>query len=60
MEERKEKSRVLGKFIRDIRNQPLALEEFDEILWTAIVDRVMVFPDGRLRFCFKNGFEVDG
>mgnify|MGYP002345218207 CR=1 FL=1 len=53
-EMRKEKGRVLGKFNHDIRNQPLVLEEFDEKLWTAIVDHVNVFQDGQMRFWFKD------
>lgn len=59
-EMRRDKGRVLGQFVRDIRNQPLILDEFDEKLWTAIVDRVKVFADGRLQFFFKGGSEVDG
>ncbi len=57
-EKLKEKSRVLGKFIRDIQNQPLVLEEFDEMLWTAIVDHVTVLVDRQLRFFFKDGSDI--
>jgi len=50
---------VSPKFMQDIRNQPIVLEEFDEKFWTAVVNRVTVFPDGRLKFCFKGGSEVE-
>jgi hypothetical protein len=57
-ERRIEKRRVLDKFIRDIEVQSPVVDNFDEKLWTVVVDHVTVFPDGQMRFCFKDGSEV--
>ena len=35
------------------------LTEFDESAWLAVIEAVLVKPDGRLVFRFANGMEVD-
>lgn len=32
--------------------------DFDEELWTALLDHVTIFTKDDIRFTFKNGFEV--
>ena len=56
--ERLGKSKIIEGFIRDIENRPLAIAEFDEKLWLAVIDRVAVDRDGIMTFRFKNGSEV--
>ena len=52
---RREKEKILNNFIRDIETRPLVLEEFDEKLWTAVIDKVTVRSDRKLLFGFKDG-----
>ena len=56
---RGEQYKTIDSFIRDIETRPLIIEEFDEKLWTAIVDKVTVLPDSRLVFCFKDGTTIE-
>lgn len=56
--ERIAKSKTLDIFIRDIEKRPLALTEWDESLWLAVVDRVTVATNGTMTFTFRNGAEV--
>lgn len=35
------------------------LTEFDESTWLAVIDTVLVKPDGKLVFRFANGMEVE-
>lgn len=56
--ERLGKSKILEGFIRDIESRPLALDEFDDRLWLAIIDRVAVGRDGTMTFLFRNGTEI--
>ena len=56
---RREKHKILESFIRDIKTRPLLIEEFDEKLWSAVIDKVMVLVDGRLEFCFKDCTRVE-
>ena len=57
--ERLGKAKILEGFIRDIQNRPLAVTEFDEKLWLAVIDQVKVGRDGAMTFLFKNGSKVE-
>ncbi|SCZ80355.1 recombinase zinc beta ribbon domain-containing protein [Acidaminobacter hydrogenoformans] len=58
--ERQSRSHTLKGFIRDLEGCDGVLDEFDERLWTLILEKVVVKQDGELRFCFKDGTEVEG
>lgn len=57
--ERLGKGKTLEGFIRDIQSRELAITEFDEKLWQAVIDQVKVGGDGLLTFRFKNSAEVE-
>lgn len=57
-QERVAKGKMLDRFIRDIENRPLAIDTFDEKLWTAVIDRAVVATDGTITFRFKDGSEI--
>ena len=52
------KAKIIEGFIRDIANRPLALTEFDDKLWLAVIDTATVGRDGRVTFRFRNGTEI--
>lgn len=56
--ERLGKGKIIESFIKDIDSRPLAIAEFDEKLWLAVIDQVTVNQDGAMTFRFKNGSEV--
>lgn len=56
--ERLGKSTIIEGFIKDIESRPLAIAEFDEKLWLAVIDQVTVDQDSIMTFRFKNGSEV--
>lgn len=56
--ERLGKSKIIEGFIRDIENRPLAITQFDDKLWLAVIDTVTVGRDGTMVFRFRNGTEV--
>ncbi len=56
--ERTAKSKTIGRFIRSIRGTAELITEFDEVLWVAIVDNVMIKSDCGMVFQFKNGSEI--
>jgi len=57
--ERLGKDKILEGFIREIQKRELAITEFDERLWLAVIDQVKVSRDGSITFKFKNGAEVE-
>lgn len=58
-ERKHDQDRELRLFIEALKKQPLVLEEWDERLWIAILDRATVFRDGRIVFKFKSGREIE-
>jgi DNA invertase Pin-like site-specific DNA recombinase len=56
--ERLAKSKVLEVFIRDIKKREQVITDWDESLWAATVESVMVGVDGGLTYKFKNGTEI--
>lgn len=58
-EHKYDQDRELRLFIEALKKQPLVLEEWDERLWIAILDRATVFQDGKIGFKFKCGREIE-
>jgi hypothetical protein len=56
--ERLGKAKIIEGFIRDIESRPLAITEFDEKLWLAVIDAATVGRDGMVVFRLRNGSEV--
>lgn len=57
--ERKAKRESIGSFIRTLEQSDMLLTEFDEGLWNATVDMVIVHSENKISFTFKDGMEVD-
>ena len=45
-------------FIRALEKQGALAEEFDEGLWSSLVQEVVVKSKDDIRFIFKNGFKI--
>lgn len=58
-EHKNDQDRELRLFIEALKKQPLVLEEWDERLWIAILDRATAFQDGKIGFKFKCGREIE-
>lgn len=57
-EERRNKLDVLGPFVKKLRQQEGLISEFDERLWYTLVNEVVVYSEGDIRFTFKDGTEI--
>ncbi len=56
--ERLGKAKIIDGFIKDIENRPLAITEFDDKLWLAVIDTATVNRDGTMTFRFRSGTEI--
>lgn len=56
--EMQSKTHILEGFIRNLQSRSDVPMEFDEQLWIATIDKVVVMLDGRLVFYFKDGTET--
>ena len=53
--ERLSRSKTIEVFINNLERSKQTITEFDESLWAAVVDCVLVEVDGKLTFTFKSG-----
>ena len=58
IEARESKARALDAFERELREVDTLSVSFTSSRWNAMVDRVDVFPDGRMVFRFVCGREI--
>jgi hypothetical protein len=49
---------MLESFIQNIKSQGNTLDEFDERLWMATIQRVVISQAGIMAFLFKDGSEI--
>ena len=57
-ERRDNKAKDLSGFMFKVHEQEDLIEEFDERLWSAMVDKVVVSHSGKLTFQFRNGTKI--
>ena len=46
---------ILDGFIREIETRPLAIDEYDEKLWLAVIDKVIIHDANAIHFTFRDG-----
>lgn len=57
--ERQNRIKRFEIFIRALEKHSGELTEFDDSVWLAVIETVLVKPDGKLVFRFANGMEVE-
>ena len=56
---RQQQDKAMLLFIRALKKNPLVLEEWDDTIWTVMVEKGIVGRDGGIRFVFYNGMEIE-
>ena len=56
--EKQRKKLMLESFIQNIKSQGNALDDFEESIWMATIQRVVISPAGSMAFQFKDGSEI--
>ena len=54
----KKQRKLFKGFIRALKKQGALVEEFDEELWSRLMQEVVVKAKNDIRFIFKNGFDL--
>lgn len=57
--ERTTKRESMEEFIRIFQSSNVLLTEFDEELWNAIIEKVVINSDHEINFAFKDGIEMN-
>ena len=58
IESKKAQRELFKGFIRALEKQGALVEEFDEGLWSSLVQKVVVKSKDDILFIFKNGFKI--
>lgn len=56
---RLQKDKAMSQFIRTLKKNPQVLEEWDDTIWTVMVEKGIVGRDGGIRFVFNNGNKIE-
>jgi len=55
---RQQQDKAISAFIRALKKNPQVLEEWDDTIWTVMVEKGIVGRKGGIRFVFNNGMEI--
>lgn len=55
---RSQQDKAISLFIRTLKEQPDILEEWDDTIWTMMVEKTIVHRDSSITFVFYNGKEI--
>lgn len=55
---KKSQAKFLQEFINDLERRPSIIEEWDEDIWTYLIDKAIVNDDSSITFLFRNGKEI--
>ena len=55
---RSQRNRTMALYIRTLKKQPNVLTEWNDTIWTVMVEKAIVHRDKSITFVFYNGSEV--
>lgn len=55
---RTQQDKKIALFIRTFKKQPDTMTEWDDTIWTVMVEKAIVHRDGQITFVFQNGTEI--
>ena len=53
-----QKDKEMALYIRTLKKQPVVLREWDNTIWTVMIEKAIVHRDGAITFVFYNGTEI--
>ena len=55
---RSQKDKAMALYIRTLKKQPIVLSEWNDTLWTVMVEKAIVHRNSEITFVFYNGTKV--
>ena len=56
---RQQQDKSMSLFIRTLKKNPQVLNNWDDTIWTVMVERGIVYRNGSVKFVFYNGTEIE-
>lgn len=60
LERKREKANAIDRFIHTVKSRENLLTEFDQHLWLTTIETVLITKEGKMRFRFFDGTEING
>ena len=55
---RQQQNKAMSLFIRTLKKNPQVLNNWDDTIWTVMVEKGIVHRNGQITFVFYNGTEI--
>ena len=56
---RQQQDKSISLFVRTLKKNPQVLDNWDDTIWTVMVEKGIVHRDGSVKFVFYNGTEIE-
>ena len=48
----------MALYIRTLKKQPEVMHDWNDTIWTVMIEKAIVHKDGQITFVFQNGTEI--
>ena len=48
----------MALYIRTLKKQPEVMHDWNDTIWTVMIEKAIVLKDGQITFVFQNGTEI--
>ena len=55
---RSQQDKKMALYIRTLKKQPEVMHDWNDTIWTAMIEKAIVHKDGQITFVFQNGTEI--
>ena len=55
---RSQRDKKMALYIRTLKKQPEVMHDWNDTIWTVMVEKAIVHKDGQITFVFQNGTEI--
>lgn len=55
---RSQQDKKMALYIRTLKKQPKVMHEWDDTIWTVMIEKAVVHRGGEITFVFQNGTEI--
>ena len=55
---RSQQDKKMALYIRTLKKQPEVMHDWNDTIWTVMIEKAIVHKDGQITFVFQNGTEI--
>lgn len=55
---RSQQDKKMALYIRTLKKQPEVMHDWNDTIWTVMIEKAIIHKDGQITFVFQNGTEI--